>query len=99
MFCVYPPLEMVHLLFSSHLVIQECLPLVVISPLHLALVMSVPPLEVNQVCSGGIETWLQVVLCLSAVFTLFLIMAPKDLDVVMPPVILQQPERHDHQKT
>ena len=53
----------------------------------------------DQVCSGGIETWLQVVLCLSAVFTLFLIMVPKDLDVVMPPVILQQPERHDYQKT
>ena len=56
-FGVYSPLDMVHLLSAPSLVLHECLPLVV-----LASFISVAPLEVHQVCLGGIGILLPVVL-------------------------------------
>ena len=75
MFCVYPPLEMVHWFFAP--------PLVVIDPLHSVMVMSVPTLEMQQFCSGGFETGLYVVLGLPTFLHQFLKMVPQYWDAVM----------------
>ena len=61
--------------------------------------MSVSPLELHQVCLDGLERGLPVVLGLTTGFTLFMQMVPQDLDVVMPPLSLQQPERRNEVKT
>ena len=53
--------------------------------------MSVPPLEVKQVCSGGIETGLQVVLGLPTGFHQGVKMVPQDWDAVMYLLNMQQP--------
>ena len=98
-FCMHPSLKIVHWLLSPTLVVQECPPLVVMSPLHFVLALSVPPLEVRQVCSGGLETRLKFVLELPTVFPQFMRMVPQDLDVVIPMLSLKQPERCDQQKT
>ena len=92
--CVYPPLDMVHWFSSPPLVVQECQPLVVVTPL-----MSVPPFRVHRVCSGGLETGLPVVLDIPTVFPLFVKMVPKYLCVVVPMLSLQQTAKRNYLKT
>ena len=49
-FGVYPHLDLVYLLYTPPLVVQECLTLVV-----MANFLSVPPLYVHQVCPGKLS--------------------------------------------
>ena len=46
--------------------------------------MSITPLDVNQVCSGGPEVGLQVVLGMPTGFYQCVQMVPQDWDAVMP---------------
>ena len=78
MFGVYPPLDLVHGFYTPTLVVQECPPLVVLADL-----ISVPPLEVHQVCSSRLEIELPVVSGLPTVFTQFVQMVPHDLDLLV----------------
>ena len=67
------------------LVVQECPPLVVMSHLRFVLLMSVTPLEMRQVWSGGLETGFQVALGIRNGLHHFLQILPQGLDVLMPP--------------
>ena len=73
--------------------------MVVMDPLQLLLVIYVIPLEVNQVCSGGIETWLQVVLGLPTVFHQIVHIVTQDWYVVIPSLSFQDRERSNLHKT
>ena len=86
-FCV-PTFGYGSLILRATLVVQEFPPLVVLYPLHLVLVMYVPPLEVHQVCSGGIKTGLKTFLGMPTVFPQFVQILPHDWDVLMPPFSL-----------
>ena len=95
---VYPPLEMVKLFYVPPMVVQKFPPLVVLDILHLVLLMTVPPFDLHQVCSVGLKKGLQVVLGIPTGFYQCVQMMLQDLDVVMTPLNLQQPERRNHQK-
>ena len=64
-----------------------------VSP-HFVMVIYVPSLEVDQVCSGGIETGLQVTLDLRTGFHECVKMVLQDWYLVMPTLNLHQSERH-----
>ena len=66
----------------------------VLDTLQNLMVMHVPPLELHQVCSGGLEKGLQVVLGLTTVFPQCLQMVPYDCDLVTTPLNIHNPERH-----
>ena len=90
-FCVYPPLDMVQLFYVPTLGVQEFPPLVVMDPLHFLRLMSVPPFEAHQVCSGGLGTGLQVVFGFPDWFLQCVKMVTWDCYVVIPPLSMQEP--------
>ena len=57
--------------------------------------MSVPTLDMHQVCSDELETGFPIVSGVTTLFPQFFQMVPQDLDVVICPLILHQPERRD----
>ena len=89
-----PTLVDVVFFFAPPLMVQECSPLVVLDPF-----ISVPPLEVNQVYSGGLEIWFPAVLGIPNEFPQFVQMVPHDLDVVVYLLNMKNPARRDNLKT